>query len=129
LLWVGCAPSELHEVGALLLGIYLRRAGYRVHYLGQNLPVEDFAAEVHRRQPAMILFSASTLSAAEELGRLTAHLTGSGRTTPLIGYGGQIFNRRPDLRSAIAGVYMGATAQEAVAHINDLLAERPRPEP
>ena len=60
LIWVGCAPTEQHEMGALLLSIYLRRAGYRIHYLGQNLPVDDFAAEVKKRQPSMILFSAST---------------------------------------------------------------------
>ncbi len=126
LIWVGCAPTEQHEMGALLLSVYLRRAGYRVHYLGQSLPVEDFAAEVKRRQPAMILLSASTPAAAEELGRLTACLTDLGASSPRIGYGGLAFNRRPDLRSNVTGVYMGASAQEAVEHINELLVERPR---
>lgn len=126
LIWVGCAPSELHEVGALLLGIYLRRAGYRIHYLGQNLPIDDFAAEAKRQQPAMLLFSASTAPAVEELGHLTARLTQAGSPTLVIGYGGQIFNRRPELRSLIAGVYMGATAQEAIEHIDELLLDRPR---
>ena len=126
LVWIGCAPTELHEVGALLLGIYLRRAGYRIHYLGQNLPIEDFGQEMKRQQPAMILFSASTQRAAEELGRLTAKLTYAGQTTPLIGYGGQIFLQRPELRSSIAGVYMGASAQEAVTHIDELLLDKNR---
>lgn len=130
LIWVGCAPSELHEVGALLLGIYLRRAGYRIHYLGQSLPIDDFAGEAKRQQPAMILLSASTQAAAVELGKLTASLTDlSGRSNgvalPLIGYGGQIFNRKPELRAGIAGVYMGASAQEAIQHIGELLGDKP----
>ena len=129
LIWVGCAPTEQHEMGALLLSIYLRRAGYRIHYLGQNLPVEDFAAEAKRRQPAMILLSASTPSAAEELGRLTAGLTDLGPSSPRIGYGGLAFNRRPDLRSNVTGVYMGATAQEAVEHINEYLIANAGPRP
>jgi MerR family transcriptional regulator, light-induced transcriptional regulator len=128
LLWIGCAPSEMHEVGTLLLAIYLRRSGYRVHYLGQNLPIEDFVNEVKRQQPAMLLLSASTDQAAEELGRLVSHLTALDPFAPIIGYGGQIFNKRPELRSTIAGTYMGASAQEAVQQINALLLDNQRPE-
>jgi MerR family transcriptional regulator, light-induced transcriptional regulator len=126
LIWVGCAPTELHEVGPLLLAIYLRRAGYRVHYLGQNVPSEDLSAELQFHQPAMLLFSASTATAAEELAKFTARLTDSGAQRPLIGYGGQVFVRRPELRSNIAGVFMGTSAQEAVEHINELLLDRSR---
>lgn len=126
LIWVGCAPSELHEVGSLLLGIYLRRFGYRVHYLGQNLPLDDFAEEVKRQQPAMLLLSASTEAAADSLVKLTARLAESLPDAPLIGYGGRIFNLKPDLRAKVTGVFMGATAQEAVEHIDELLADRMR---
>lgn len=128
LIWVGCAPGELHEVGALLLGIYLRRSGYRVHYLGQNLPVDDFTAEVKRQQPAVILFSASTRDSAQELAKVTTQLSQNGASTTLVGYGGQIFLRHPELRSAIPGVYMGASAQEAVEQIDALLQNRGRSE-
>jgi DNA-binding transcriptional MerR regulator/methylmalonyl-CoA mutase cobalamin-binding subunit len=126
LLWIGCAPSELHEVGALLLAIYLRRLGYRIHYLGQNLPIEDFTNEVKRQQPAMLLLSASTVPAAEELAHLTNKLAQLGQGTPIIGFGGQIFNRRPDLRTNIAGIYLGASAQEAVQRIDELLLDKNR---
>ena len=130
LIWVGCAPSELHEVGALLLSIYLRRFGFRIHYLGQSLPIDDFPQEVKRQQPAMILFSASTQPAAVELGKLTARLTERNGTDlphpmPLIGYGGQVFSRHPELRSVIAGVYMGSNAKDAVEHISELLLHKP----
>jgi methanogenic corrinoid protein MtbC1 len=127
LIWVGCAPGEMHEVGALLLGIYLRRAGFQIHYLGQNLPLDDFAGEAKRRQPAMILFSASAVHSAEELAKLTTRLANHDQATPLIGYGGKIFERRPELRNGIAGIYMGATARAAVEQINELLLDKPRP--
>lgn len=124
LVWVGCAPSELHEVGALLLGIYLRRAGYRVHYLGQSLPAEDLAAEAQRRQPAMILLSASTEPAAEELAKLTANLARHSPVRPIIGYGGQIFTRHPELCAHIAGLYLGDNAHTAVDQVTELLLNR-----
>ncbi|MFM7172351.1 MAG: hypothetical protein ACKO4U_04845, partial [Caldilinea sp.] len=44
---------------------------------------------------------------------------------PMIGYGGRAFNLRPELRDEIAGVYLGATAVEAVESIGDLLADFP----
>ena len=121
LIWVGCAPGELHEMGAMLLSIYLRRAGYNVRYFGQNLPIEDVSRDIQRGKPDMILLSAATEEAARQLGRLTTTLAESLARRPLIGYGGRIFNQHPELRSEIAGVFMGASAQEAVQGVNELL--------
>ena len=121
LIWVGCAPGELHEVGAMLLSVYLRRAGYSVHYFGQNLPIDGVSRDVSRVRPDMILLSASTEGTARQLGQLTTKLAESSAQRPLIGYGGRIFNRQPDLRSDVAGVYMGASAEEAVEVVNELL--------
>jgi methanogenic corrinoid protein MtbC1 len=126
LIWVGCAPGELHEIGAQLLIVYLRRAGYRVHFFGQSLLTEDFAQEVKKYQPAMVLFSASTVASAQELGKLTTVLVQLTAPRPLIGYGGQAFNKHPELRSAIAGFYLGASAHEAVETIDELLAGVPK---
>lgn len=121
MIWVGCAPGEQHEAGALLLAIYLRRAGYAVHYLGQNLDLDDTVREVKLRQPAMILFSAATQASAHELAGLTSVLAEITPRRTLIGYGGQAFSRYPELRDDVAGIYMGASAQEAVDIIDDLL--------
>ncbi|HXF63442.1 MAG TPA: B12-binding domain-containing protein, partial [Caldilineaceae bacterium] len=126
LIWIGCAPTELHEVGALLLGIYLRRSGYRVHYLGQSLPLDNLAGEVQRHHPALLLLSASTQSAADELAKLSAQMARLNQPAPLFGYGGQIFNRLPELRAHIAGTFMGRNAQEAVQHVDAILLDRQR---
>lgn len=121
-IWVGCAPGEQHEAGALLLAIYLRRAGYAAHYLGQNLDIGDTVREARLRQPAAILFSAATQTSARELAGLTAALARITPARPLVGYGGQAFSRYPELRDAIAGVYLGASAHEAVNAIGELLS-------
>jgi MerR family transcriptional regulator, light-induced transcriptional regulator len=131
LLWVGCARTELHEVGALLVCIYLRRAGYYVHYLGQNLPIEeeavkDLVREARRHQPAMILFCANTPLAAERVGQLSARLVETNHLPAIIGYCGAIYTRNPELRAATAGVYIGSLAHEVVQNINELLADKHR---
>ena len=123
LIWVGCAPGELHEIGPMLLTIYLRRRGYRVHYLGQNLSAEDVSREIYRQQPAIVLFSASTINAVHELARLTTLLGENGANHMVVGYGGQIFNKHADLRNNVRGIFMGATAQEAADQVRELLLE------
>jgi methanogenic corrinoid protein MtbC1 len=124
LIWVACAPSERHEIGALLLVIYLRRAGYQVRYIGADVPIEDFISEVHRERPALILLSASLPETAPQLQQITAQLSKLDNYRPIIGYGGRIFRERPELRNLITGVYMGDTALEAVESTNELLLNR-----
>ncbi len=121
-IWVGCAPGEQHEIGALLLSIYLRRAGYAVHYFGQSLDIDGMVSEVKRHQPAMVLLSASTQTSALELAALTEALTAITPRRPVVGYGGQAFIRRPELRDEAPGIFMGASAQEALEVIDELLA-------
>lgn len=124
LIWVGCAPGELHEGGAVLLAIYLRRAGYLVHYLGQNLPVDGFAAEVQRQLPAMVIFSASTPDGVAGLQEIVAHVAAMEPPQPVLGYGGRIFVLRPELRNTISAVYLGDSAHDAVSVVRDLLHVR-----
>lgn len=126
-IWIGCAPAEKHEMGAMLLAIYVRRAGYQVRYLGQDLPDDDLIAEARVQKPALILFSASGLEAATNLQRLCDRLVELEPPRPIIGYGGRIFSTHSELRGKIAGVYLGGTAAEAVESIGDLLADPTRP--
>jgi methanogenic corrinoid protein MtbC1 len=135
LIWVGSARTETHEAGALLLTIYLRRAGYHALFLGQNLPtaeeaVADLVQEVRRHQPALILFAASTQPTAEKTAHFSSHFSArmaqAGALPTTIGYSGPIYVRNPELRAETAGVYLGTHAHEVVQNINELLADRHR---
>ena len=126
LIWVGCAPKEEHEIGSMLLTIYLRHAGYHVQYFGKNLMAEDFVADVRRRQPTMVLLSASTEEAAKALGNLTKELAALDGPRPILGYGGRAFKQKPELRNTITGIYMGESALEAIDSTNELLGSGAR---
>jgi hypothetical protein len=90
------------------------------------LPTDDLVAEVVAIKPDILLFSAAIVESAQRLRPLCARLADLDPPRPIIGYGGRAFNLRPELRDEIAGVYLGATAAEAVESIGDLLAERTR---
>lgn len=124
LIWVGCAPGELHEIGTLLLCLYLRRAGHRVRYLGQNLPLAGFVEDVKSARPAMVLLSASTATALQELTKLAIELTALDPPRPIVGYGGRILNQQPETRNSIPGVFLEESALEAVDVIHKLLSDR-----
>lgn len=123
-IWVGCAPGEQHEIGAMLLAVFLRRAGYPVRYLGHDLPETDLVHEVMVQAPAMVLLSATTVEAAQRLYSVCEALVRLEPPRPIVGYGGRAFNQHPDLRDTLPGIFLGATAGEAVDSIGELLTDR-----
>ena len=120
---VGCAPMEQHELGSLMMAMLLRSKGYRVEYLGPDIPLEDLADYASYEQPDMIILSASMEDAAQEM-RNFQNLLKKHRPIPIFGYGGRAFDLRPELRHAVAGHYLGNTLKTALENIDSLLNSR-----
>lgn len=96
LIWVGCAPGERHEMGVLLLCIYLRHAGFQVRYLGQDLPEDDLMQETLLQKPALILLSRRrAMTPAAALRQVCGRLVELEPPRAIVGYGGRIFNVDP----------------------------------
>lgn len=117
---IGGAPGEQHEIGALMLAVLLRGEGYRVEYLGPDIPLDDLADYAKYEKPRMIILTATTETAALELRSMQALLSRQ-RPAPIFAYGGPAFNLRPELRSQIAGVFLGETIPTAVEQVGILL--------
>jgi MerR family transcriptional regulator, light-induced transcriptional regulator len=122
---VGCAPMEQHELGSLMLSVLLRSEGFRVEYLGPDIPIEDLADYASYEQPAMIILSSSIEDTAMELRRLNDMLRKL-RPAPLFGYGGRAFDLHPNLRQQIQGIYLGGTLEEAINTVRGLLKTKTR---
>ncbi len=121
LLVVGCAPSEQHDLGALLLAVSLVRHGWQVLYLGPQVPLKDLLDTIQRIQPDMVCLSASTVETALELveiGRVITRLT---PPAPYFGFGGRAFTVNGMLKHKVPGLYLGDTAQEGLDVIADTL--------
>jgi methanogenic corrinoid protein MtbC1 len=119
----GTAPSELHEIGSLILSVLLRRDGYRVEYLGPDVPVEDLVDYARFEHPAMICLSATSDLTAMELAHVKEKLSKL-RPMPLFGYGGRAFNLRPELRQLVPGNFLGESLDEALRVIARLTSQK-----
>src|SRR5215469_3750361 len=120
LVLVGCAPGEFHELGALMVALFLRRAGIRVAYLGPNIEVEGLLATIASLRPACVLLSAALAPQAEALELLAERikLTGS---QPALYFGGRAYLEDPAVAERIPGYYLGSDACAAVDEIKKRL--------
>jgi methanogenic corrinoid protein MtbC1 len=122
LVFVGCAPGELHEIGALMLALFLRRAGLHVAYLGQSVEAESLAETVVDTRPAAVLLSAASwpqVAALVAVGKLLSELT---TPRPLFGFGGQAFAADAGLAAQVPGLFLGASAEDAVRELKRRLS-------
>ncbi|HEY9148973.1 MAG TPA: MerR family transcriptional regulator [Gammaproteobacteria bacterium] len=62
-----CLPGEEHELGLLLAGLVAGTRGFRVLYLGANLPLTQLPPVARRVNPAGIVLSATTVEPLPEL--------------------------------------------------------------
>jgi methanogenic corrinoid protein MtbC1 len=121
---VGCAPGELHELGAMFLAIFLRRAGFRVVYLGQNVPLDSLLGMVRAQHPDVVCVSATRAETAAALYNLRDSLDQMQKReghAPLLAYGGRVFNRFPHITERLGGIYLGEDARKAVGTLGERL--------
>jgi methanogenic corrinoid protein MtbC1 len=124
LIVLGCAPDDWHELGLLLIYLFLQRRGYDVLYLGQNVGVDQFAEEMRRLSPALVVISATTENSIPGVRTMAATVQAMDSPRPVFGFGGSVFNACPHLRSTISGVFMGENAREALTSVGNVLSER-----
>jgi methanogenic corrinoid protein MtbC1 len=118
---VGCAPGELHDLGALLAALFLVRHGWRVIYLGPQVPLADLLETVRTLNPDLVCLSASTAETAAQL-REVAHALRETFPQLNFGYGGRTFNLNPELRALMPGIFLGHDARALVDTVTSMLA-------
>jgi DNA-binding transcriptional MerR regulator len=120
---VGCAPHELHDIGALLASLFLLRRGWHVMYLGAQVPLADLLETVERVKPVLVCLSAATMETAEQLQGVAQALA---QRAPNVhfGYGGRIFNHSPELCTTTPGMFLGQDARVLVENVASLLKGR-----
>jgi methanogenic corrinoid protein MtbC1 len=57
---LACPPGELHDLGLLAFGIVIGRSGWRVGYLGMNMPLLDLTQMVFVLRPSLVVLAATT---------------------------------------------------------------------
>ena len=64
---LACAPGEWHEGSLLMLGVLLRRRGWPVAYLGQDVPFADLAAFFEQIHPGALVLVGMLEESARQL--------------------------------------------------------------
>lgn len=117
LMLVGCVPGELHELGALMVALFLRRAGVRVAYLGQNVEIESLISTIEDRRPAGIVLSAAISPAVEALTEIGQRIAALPEPQPIYCFGGQAFVGEVAGIHEVPGTYLQMNARDAVYEV------------
>lgn len=89
---IGCAPGSWHIIGLRMLADYLRFAGWKVQFLGANVPIQSFVDSARQFKPDMVLIncnSSESIDSSLELVRALNVERGE-RHKFLIGVGGRV---------------------------------------
>jgi len=120
LILTSCAPEETHEIACLMMSVLLRHNGYRVEYLGPDLPIDDLVDYSRQEKPAMLCMSATMEENAMRLSRVQEKLSRI-KPKPIFGYGGQAFILKPEIRNNVPGEYLGDTISDGTKRIEQML--------
>jgi methanogenic corrinoid protein MtbC1 len=117
---LACAPGEWHEGSLLMLGVLLRRQGWPVAYLGQDLPFQDLAKFIGTITPRAVVLVAMSAGAARALADWPQWITQTGGN-PVVAFGGRAFVVQPELQANLPGLYLGNSLQEGMTRLIAIL--------
>ncbi len=117
---LACAPGEWHEGSLLMLGVLLRRQGWPVAYLGQNMPfadLEKLCDKIHPRAIVLVAMQEEPTQALIEWPRWIGQVDGN----PIVAFGGRAFVSLTELQKLVPGIYLGNTIQDGLRNLVSLL--------
>lgn len=122
---IGAAPADMHEMGILLLSIFLRRRGWHVVYLGQAVPLEDLPKSLPMLNADVLVLASTVADSAQALLGIQTWLDRiPAAQRPAFAFGGPAFNDRPQLLREVPGTFLGETIQSGIETIERLMNER-----
>ena len=121
---VGCSADEWHTFTPLLLSLLLRRRGYKVIYLGANVPAERFTDTVKDVNADLVVLVSQQLTTAATLQQAANAL--SIKNIP-VAFGGRIFTLRVDLKEYIPGYFLGNEINNVIGEVENVLKSKSLP--
>ncbi len=116
----GCAPEEQHEIGLIMFSLLMEQRGWELLYLGQTVSAEGLDGFLVRMAPALICMSVSMAEHIPGLLEIARIAENRRRHRLMFAYSGQVFDRHPELRGRIPGIFLGNDLREAVIRADDL---------
>lgn len=110
---LACLPGEQHEIGLLMLALFLRWAGARILYLGPDMPVADLVRLGAGREIDALCLSGGQHADWDALDELAAHLPVAGAALRIYVGGGGADRPLPPHVTVLGGD-LGAAAERIV---------------
>ena len=63
---LACVPGDQHDLGLICFGLALRRHGWRIAYLGPDMPLDTIGETARLLGPALVVLTATTAAFATE---------------------------------------------------------------
>jgi len=117
---LACAPGEWHEGSLLMLGVLLRRQGWPVAYLGQNVPFHDLANFISDIQPPAVVLVAMCEEPARALIEWPQWINQVGGN-PVITFAGRAFVIQPELQGMVPGIYLGGAISDGLRNLVSII--------
>jgi DNA-binding transcriptional MerR regulator len=115
---LACAPGEMHDIGPLMLALFLRRRGWRVLTLGSNTPIDELSRVILALKPTVVVVSATHANVARSTytrcQSLSSQLVANGTVLAFGGPGFRDIKKDPDSRAVIT------LAQDLVLAVDQL---------
>ena len=121
--------GEELDLTLLLAAVFLSRAGYKILFLGANLPLQALISAIHKMRPAVVCLAAASAGSAETLRAWIDHLrymrddSGFNFAQLPICYSGRVFLEKPELNEQFGSRFLGAAAQDAVAMVESVVGQ------
>ena len=115
---LACAPGEHHDIGLLMLAVMLRADGWRVEFLGADIPFESANAFAERIGATILCISAARSESLEALKASLASATQPGGVSLVLG-GAAV---TPEIARELRATYAQGRLDLAVARLRKLAA-------
>ena len=115
---LACAPGEHHDIGLLMLAVMLRADGWRVEFLGTDIPFESANAFAERIGATILCISAARSESLEALKASLASATQPGGVSLVLG-GAAV---TPGIARELRATYAQGRLDLAVARLRKLAA-------
>jgi len=119
-----CASGELHEIGIRMVADFFEMEGWKTHFLGANMPVNDLVQTLLAQKPDMLAISASMSSNVVKTRKVIKAVRSSQAQDIKIIVGGYLFNRVPELWKQVGADYYAEDAEKALRIANHILQQK-----
>lgn len=118
---VGTIAGDFHGMGAKIVAIFLRMAGFEVHELGINVPADAFVDAAIEKKASVICVSTLLLHTMDQIKAIGDILDERQLTDRIkLAVGGAPFNFDPELYKTVKADATGTNANDAIEVVSRL---------